>query len=128
MIKIRLHSLNAYELIRSIIEPYCELASSRHHIEVVNNDERIEKNSFLYNDALDDHNIENGDVSCMNFHEWHYRFWDYKFTFFQNDEEISESIQSLNVTQRQIFDKCFDMGKRKSKTETFNQTQGGETI
>ena len=34
---------------------------------------------------------------------------------FQNDEEISESIQSLNVTQRQIFDKCFDMGKRKSK-------------
>ena len=37
---------------------------------------------------------------------------------FQNDEEISESIQSLNVTQRQIFDKCFDMGKRKVKQKS----------
>ena len=53
------------------MEPYCELASSRHHIEVVNNDERIEKNWFLYND---DYNIENGYVGSMNFHEWHYRF------------------------------------------------------
>ena len=36
----------------------------RYNTEVVNNDERIEENSFLTNDVLD--NEENEDVSSMN--------------------------------------------------------------
>ena len=37
----------------------------RYNIEVINNDERIEKNSFLNNDVSDDKNTENGSVSSV---------------------------------------------------------------
>ena len=38
----------------------------RYNTKVVNNDERIEENSFLTNDVLDNDSIENEDVSSMN--------------------------------------------------------------
>ena len=47
--------------------------------------------------------------------------------FLHNGEEINESIWSLNVKQRQIFDYIFTCVKKK-ETENFNQTQGSEAI
>ena len=70
---------------------------------MINNDERIEGNLYLNNDALDDDNLENGDVSSMN----QSGITDFEITsllLIQNDVEISERIRSLNVKQRQIFD------------------------
>ena len=70
---------------------------------MINNDERIEENLPLNNDVLDNDNLENGDVSFMN----QSGITDFEITstlLFQNDEEISESIQSSNVKERQIFD------------------------
>ena len=63
---------------------------------MINNDERIEENLFLNNDVLDNDNIENGDVSSMN----QSGITDFEITsplLLQNEEEISESIWSLNV-------------------------------
>ena len=77
---------------RSIIAPYCELvdeASLKYNTEVVNNDERIEENSFL----------NNGDVIFVN----QSGITDFETTsplFLQNDEEISRSIQYFNVKSK----------------------------
>ena len=52
---------------RSIIETYCEVDDEAlYNTEVINNDERIEENSFVTNDVLDNDSIENGDVSSKN--------------------------------------------------------------
>ena len=90
---------------RSIIEPYCELADEdflRYNTEVTNNDDIIEENSFL-TDVLYDDNIENKDVSSM----YESGITDFEITsplLLQNGEEISESIRSVNVKQRKVFD------------------------
>ena len=96
----------------SIIESSCELVDeamlmnnteiNRSQDQEVNNDERIEENLFLNNGVADDDNIENEDVDCVNQSE----LTDFEITsalLLQNDEEISDSICSLNVKQRQIF-------------------------
>ena len=90
---------------RSIIEPYCELVDEdflRYNTEVTNNDDIIEENSFL-TDVLYDDNIENKDVSSM----YESGITDFEITsplLLQNGEEISESIRSVNVKQRKVFD------------------------
>ena len=62
---------------------------------MINNNERIEENFFLDNDVLDDGNLEN-DVSSMS----PCGITVSEITsplLLQNDEDISESIRSLNV-------------------------------
>ena len=57
---------------------------------------------FLNNGVADDGNIENEDVDCVN----QSGLTGFEITnalLLQNDEEISDSICSLNVKQRQIF-------------------------
>ena len=60
------HVIDIVDRNRSIKEPYCELVDEallRYNAKVINNDERIEENLFLNNDALDDDSIENRGVS-----------------------------------------------------------------
>ena len=84
---------------RSIIEICCELVDEallRYNIEVINNDERIEENSFLNNDVLDENNIENGDVSSMD----QGGIVDFEITspfLLQNDEEIIQTQGSESI-------------------------------
>ena len=105
---------------RSITENYCELADEallKYNFEVINNNERIEENLFLDNDVLDDDNLKNDDVSSMSPGD---------FTVFeiasplllQNDEEISESIRSLNVKQRKIVGHVLTWAKGKVKQKS----------
>ena len=84
---------------------------------MINNDERIEENLLLNNDVLDNDNLENGDVSFMN----QSGITDFEITstlLLQNDEEISESIQSSNVKERQIFDHVLTWAKEKVKQKS----------
>ena len=63
---------------------------------MINNNERIAENFFLDNDVLDDGNLENDDVSSMS--PCGITVSEIKSPLLlQNDEDISESIRSLNV-------------------------------
>ena len=84
---------------------------------MISNDERIEENSFLNSDVLDDDSIDNRDASSTN----QSGITDFEITSplsLQNDEEFSESIWSLNVKQRQIFDYVLTWTKEKVKQKS----------
>ena len=72
---------------------------------------------YLNNDVLDDDSLENGDVSSMN----QSGFTDFEIAsplLLQKDEEVSESIPSLNVKQRQMFDYVLTWAKEKVKRKS----------
>ena len=72
---------------------------------------------YLNNDVLDDDNLENGHVSSMN----QSGFTDFEIAsplLLQKDEEVSESIRSLNVKQRQMFDYVLTWAKEKVKRKS----------
>ena len=72
---------------------------------------------YLNNDVLDDDNLENGHVNSMN----QSGFTDFEIAsplLLQKDEEVSESIRSLNVKQRQMFDYVLTWAKEKVKRKS----------
>ena len=114
---------------RSIVELYCELANEallRCNSELINSDEKVEENLFLNNDVLDDDNLENGDVSSINESDVTNFFEIKSSLLLQNDEEISESIQSLNVKQRQVFDHVLTWAKEKVKQKSSIKTNAAK--
>ena len=81
---------------------------------MINKDERIEENSFVNNDILDDNSTENEGVDCMD----QSGIINLDITgplLLQNYEEINKSILSFNVKQRQILGYILTLAKEKVK-------------
>ena len=94
----------------------------RYNTAIITNDERIEENLLCNNDLLDDNSTKNEGLDCMI----QSVIIDLEITIsllFQNDEEINQSIWSLNVKQKQISDYIL-----KGAKEKLSQTQGSETV
>ena len=105
---------------RSVIEAYCESVDEvllRYNTVMINKDERIEENSFVSNDILDDNSTENEGVDCMD----QSGIINLDITgplLLQNYEEINKSILSFNVKQRQIFGYILTLAKEKVKQKS----------